>query len=59
LDHPDGISILRGGAMNRLLLDQFLAEERSPYAYGLLNSALKAVKAETAPAKKQFEFNRF
>ncbi len=45
--------------MNPTLLDQFLAEECTPYVRDLVRSGLEAGKSGAGPRRKLFEFNRF
>jgi len=45
--------------MNATLLDQFLAEECTPYVRDLVRSGLEAGRSGAGPRRKRFEFNRF
>jgi hypothetical protein len=45
--------------MNATLLDQFLAEECTPYVRDLVRGGLEAGRSGAGPRRKRFEFNRF
>jgi len=45
--------------MNATLLDQFLAEECTPYVRELVMSGLEAGRTGAGPRRRRFEFNRF
>jgi hypothetical protein len=45
--------------MNATLLDQFLAEECTPYVRDLVRSGLEAGSSGAGPRRKRFELNRF
>jgi hypothetical protein len=45
--------------MNATLLDQFLAEECTPYVRDMLRGALDAGRSGAGSQRRHFEFNRF
>lgn len=45
--------------MSATLLDQFLAEECTPYVRDLVKSGLEAGRSGAGPRTGRFEFNRF
>jgi hypothetical protein len=45
--------------MSRTLLEQFLAEECTPYVRDLARSGLEVGRSGTGPRKRRFELNRF